>query len=288
MRKPRSWLTIVAPICLGVILLAGWFLTVAPGKISAYLLPSPTRVARSLWNSLVVYADGWSFIGVTLLEALTGCLVGFVVALPLAVLIYRSRLVSAAVLPFLGATQAIPVIALAPLLVLWTGYGLRAIVILCAIMVFFPILVSATVGLRHLDRAILSAAMVDGAGSAALLVHIELPLALPNILAGVRNGFTLSITGAVVGEMVMGGNGLGMLITAQHHAQNTAGMFATIIILALLASTVYSIVSVFERRWSRMMTDSAKSTSSEGRDVVVARPSLSKQVKGETCPTPRP
>jgi len=127
-------------------------------------------------------------------------------------------------------------------------------VILCAIMVFFPILVSSVVGFRHLDQEVLSAAHMDGAGSLARLVNIEIPLALPNILAGVRNGFTLSVTGAVVGEMVMGGTylGLGALLTAQVEALNTARLIAIVLILALIATTLYTLVSIVERRWSNL------------------------------------
>ncbi len=252
MRHHRSWLPLVAPVCLALILLAGWTLTTAPGTIPGYFLPTPLAVVRELAAGLISPADMWPSIGATVGESLLGCLVGFAVALPLAVVIYRSRLVSAAVLPFLGATQAIPAIALAPLLVLWVGYGLGPVVLLCALMVFFPILVSSVVGFRHIDHDILGAAQLDGAGSWARLVHMEIPLALHAILAGTRNGFTLSVTGAVVGEMVMGGAGLGSLISIQRDANNTAGMFATIIVLAVVAAVIYSLVSLAERRWSRL------------------------------------
>jgi len=248
----RSWLTVLAPLGLGVILLSAWGLVVAPGTIPRYFLPTPPDVARELYSGLVSHADMWELTGATMTEALGGCLAGLVVALPLAVVIYRSKVVSAAVLPFLGTTQAIPAIALAPLLVLWIGYGLGAIVTLCTLMVFFPILVSSVVGFRHIDRDIIAAAQVDGAGGLSLLAWIEIPLALPNILAGIRNGFTLSVTGAVVGEMVMGGRGLGTLLTVQRDANNAAGMFATIIQLAVLAALIYSAVSLVERRWSRL------------------------------------
>ena len=253
MRTRRwSWLTLLAPLGLGLVLLLGWYLTTAPGTIPAFLLPTPGGVARALWAGLVTQGGLWAPMGMTVLEALAGALAGFVVALPLAILIYRSKLVSAAVLPFLGATQAIPAVALAPLLVLWAGYGLTGIVALCALMVFFPILVSTVIGLRHLDGDILAAAQVDGAGGITRLVYIELPLALHAILGGVRNGFTLSVTGAVVGEMVMGGTGLGSLLFAQYHAFDTAAMFATIIVLAVIAATIYSVVSLAERRWSTL------------------------------------
>ena len=216
-----------------MMLLALWWLAVLLGDLPSFLLPSPGQVVARLASDLV-NPSLWPAVGLTLAEALGGCALGSAVALPLAILIHRSAWVSAAVSPFLGATQAIPAIALAPLLV------------------FFPILVASVVGLRHVDASIVDAARMDGAGSLALLRHIELPLALPSILGGFRNGFTLSVTGAVVGEMVMGGAGLGMLLTVQRDSVDTAGMFSTITVLCALASLAYSLILLVERR-SRVM-----------------------------------
>jgi NitT/TauT family transport system permease protein len=211
-------------------------------------LPDPGQVGSKLLDGLFRRADFWPYIHTTFVEALGGCALGVTVALPLAVIIVHSRLVSAAITPYLGATQAIPAIALAPLLVLWVGYGLSGVVALIALMVFFPILVSAVTGLRHVDSAVLDAASLDGAGTWARLWHMELPLAGAAILAGVRNGFTLSVTGAVVGEMVMGGDGLGLLLTVQRDRSDPAGMIASIVVLAVIASTLYSLIALAERR----------------------------------------
>ncbi|GAB3703157.1 ABC transporter permease [Mariniluteicoccus flavus] len=236
---------ITAPALFGVLLVVAWWLLSRGAP--AYLLPSPAAVVARL-GDLLVGGEAWPYLGATLVEALAGSAAGVAVALPLALLIHRSSLASAAVQPFLGATQAIPAIALAPLLVLWVGYGLGAIVLLCALMVFFPILISAVVGLRHVDADVVEAARLDGAGSLALLRHIEGPMALPSVLAGLRNGFTLSVTGAVVGEMVMGGAGMGTILTLQRDAVDTAGMFASILVLCVVASGVYSLIHLWERR----------------------------------------
>ena len=249
---------LVAPWLLAAALLAGWQLTVTLARPPEYMLPGPGPVAARL---VAMFGVGgiWPYAGTTLLEALGGCALGTAVALPLAILIHRSRWFNAAAAPFLGATQAIPAIALAPLLVLWVGYGLFPIVLLCALLVFFPILVASVVGLRHVDASVVDAARMDGAGGRALLIHVELPLALPSILGGLRNGFTLSVTGAVVGEMVMGGDGLGQLITVQRDALDTTGMFATIIVLCAMASVFYTLIHVVERR-SRVL-ESLRGTS---------------------------
>lgn len=238
---------LVAPWALAAVLVVLWQATVTLTHVPAFLLPGPGTVARRL-AALLAEPATWPYIGTTLAESLGGCALGAAVALPLAVLIHRSRWVNAAVSPFLGATQAIPAIAIAPLLVLWVGYGLRSVILLCALLVFFPILVASVVGLRHVDASVIDAAHMDGASSAASLWHVELPLALPSVLAGVRNGFTLSVTGAVVGEMVMGGHGLGQLLTIQRDSLDTAGMFATIAVLCALASIAWGLIYVVERR----------------------------------------
>ena len=246
-RAISSRRAVVAPLLLALLLLGGWQLLVTLTDWPDYVLPAPAGVAQRLVQDLAG-TTLWRHLGVTLLEALGGCLLGILVGLPLAVAIHESRWFSAAANPFLGATQAIPAIALAPLLVLWVGYGLFPVMVLCALMVFFPILVSTLVGLRHVDPAVIDAARVDGAGRWAQLGWIEGPLALPSTLAGLRNGFTLSITGAVVGEMVMGGQGLGQVLTVQREAVDTAGMFSTIIVLCAVASLLYSLIRTLERR----------------------------------------
>ena len=235
----------LAPVLLALVLTGAWWL-IAP-MTPRFLLPSPGVVLGRLGGAVT----SPSFLGAfaaTMGEALGGCVLGAAVALPLAVAIHRSVWVSSAINPFLGATQAIPAIALAPLLVLWVGYGWTSVVVLCGLMVFFPILISSVLGLRHVPADVVAAARMDGAGRWRLLTDIEAPLALASMLAGLRNGFTLSITGAVVGEMVMGGSGLGQLLTVQRDRVDTAGMFATIIVLCVVAATIYSLVHLWERR----------------------------------------
>jgi len=236
---------LIAPMLLGLALLGLWALAAAGA--SPVLLPGPGRVLGRLWDDLGTGAL-WPYLAVTLTEALGGCLLGAIVALPLAFAIHRSTWFSDATQPFLGATQAIPAIAIAPLLVLWIGYGLTPVVMLCGLIVFFPILVSAVVGLRMASAEVVDAARLDGAGSLGLLWHVEAPLALPSLLGGFKNGFALSVTGAVVGEMVMGGSGLGTVLTVQRDAVDTTGMFATIAWLCLIAAGAYSLITWWERR----------------------------------------
>ena len=244
--KPRGTLTVAAPIIFLALLLAGWWLSTALTGIEAWRLPNPMSVI-SKGSVILALPSTWHKVAVTGAEAVAGCLLGSLVALPSAYVIYRSRLLAAAVEPFLGATQALPAIAVAPILVLWVGYGFMSIVVLCALMVFFPILVSTVVGLRQIDSELLEAAAQDGATGWTMAVYMELPLAAPAILGGLRNGFALSVTGAVVGEMVMGGSGLGQVLTQMRNNVDTAGMFVIIIILCSMATLLYVIVYRIER-----------------------------------------
>ena len=248
--RPQGSITVLAPAGLLVILVALWCLVTAFANVVPWQLPSPQAVAERAAD-LLTQGWMWQRIGVTAGEAALGCVAGAAIALPMSFAIYKSRIFQAAVEPFLGATQAIPAIALAPLLVLWIRDGTASIVALCTLMVFFPILVSTVLGLRHLDGDILEAAELDGASGWVLTRTMELPLAAPAILAGLRNGFTLSITGAVVGEMVMGGNGLGSVLNQQRYNMDTAGMFVTIFVLCLLAMTAYAAIYRIERRRRR-------------------------------------
>ena len=236
---------VLAPMILGGIILLAWHLTLKFELVRPTLLPPPAKVFARLQEDL---AAGilTSYAAVTLQEALLGCLVGVLVAIPLGVLMQRNRLAEAAISPYLAASQAIPAIAIAPLLVLWVGYGMRAIVVLCALLVFFPVTIATTLGLRQIESDLIEAARLDGAHGWSLLTQIEAPLARRTVLAGLRNGFTLSITGAVVGEFVMGGQGLGMLLTVQANSSDTVGLFATLIVLAALAIVVYLVMLALE------------------------------------------
>lgn len=243
----RSWMTVAAPLLLLTSLLAAWTVSAAR-TVEEWRLPSPWIVSERFLTMLTT-PGVWRHLAVTAAEAALGSLIGAAIAFPTAYLIYRNCLVRAAVEPFLGATQSLPAIALAPLLVLWVGYGTFAIALLCALIVFFPILISTVVGLRTLDREVLEAASLDGASGWVMLARMELPLAAPSILAGMRNGFTLSITGAIVGEMVMGGDGLGQLLVQSRNNLDTAGMFATIALLCVLSVSIYQSFRYIESRY---------------------------------------
>lgn len=246
----RRLSAVLPPVVLGVVLLAGWQAVHSTGLVSSFFLPGPAAVAHAFVNA-VEHDSLLDYTRQTLVESLAGSGIGIAVALPLGYLIARSRWSALALQPYIAASQAVPAVALAPLLALWIGYGLLPIAILCALLVFFPMLVNTVLGLRLLDPDVLGAARVDGVGRWGMLRYIEFPLALPSILTGVRTGFTLSITGAVVGEFVMGGDGLGELLAVQRNDADSVGLFATLLMLTILAAGTYGLMRLLERYLQR-------------------------------------
>lgn len=246
-RARAHWsITVVPPLLLGVAVLIAWEVLVRSGSVSSFLLPAPAAVARSFWSALT-HGILWQYGRTTLAESLTGFILGSLIGLPSGYAVAHSRLIARTLEPYLAASQAMPAIALAPLLVLWLGYGTASVAALCALIVFFPVHINAVLGLRTLDREVLDAARVDGAGAWSLLRDFEIPLALPSILTGMRAGLTLSITGAVVGEFVIGDRGLGGLLTIARGNFDTPLVFATLATLALLAAGFYRFGLLVER-----------------------------------------
>ncbi|RLP06453.1 ABC transporter permease [Propionibacterium australiense] len=234
-----------APVAVFSVLLLTWQFVVVSGTVPPTLLPSPGQVLARLVSDLRAGVLVHRTL-VTIWEAILGCALASVVALPIGYLIAHVRSAEAAFSPYLAASQAIPAVALAPLLVIWVGYGLLPIVLLCALLVFFPLVLSTTLGIRTIDDEITEAAELDGASGWSMIAHVEAPMARSAILTGIRNGFTLSITGAVVGEFVMGGKGLGMIVSVESATADTTGLFATIIVLCVLAVVIYMTMLLVE------------------------------------------
>ncbi|WP_124039425.1 ABC transporter permease [Neoactinobaculum massilliense] len=245
--KLRRW----APaFFLGVALILLWWALTASGTIAAGIVPNPVDVVRRIGTS---FSAGYMLPAMltTLGEAAAGCVIAAVVGIPVGYGLAKSPLFSRLVEPYVAVSQAVPAVAVAPLLVIWIGYGFAPITVLCAIMVIFPVIVSTSVGVRGIDHDVLGAARLDGASGWRMARSMEIPLAAPHVLAGLRTGFTLSITGAVVGEMVIGGSGLGMQLTTAQGGADVTGMFAVIILMAVLAAIIYALALMVERSISR-------------------------------------
>jgi NitT/TauT family transport system permease protein len=246
-RAPGRALSLLPPLALALILAIGWFIGSTYGHIDPLFLPAPADVLSSLGNGFTsgLYLENTL---VTAQESMLGFLLAVLIALPLGYGLVKSRLLAAIIQPYLAAWQAIPAIVIAPLLVMWLGYGQLPIIVIAMLVVIFPMIISTMLGFQTIEREYLEAARLDGAASWSMLTHIEFPLALPAIMAAVRTGLTLSITGALVGEFVKGlDKGLGALVMIAKSQYDTAAMFATLIVLVMLAILYHSVTGLLNK-----------------------------------------
>jgi NitT/TauT family transport system permease protein len=225
--------------------LGAWALIYKLNIVADYSLPSPWAVAHEWWL-LAKKGVIWQHIWATLREALFGFLLALVIALVLSYPLAKSRLFASVLSPYIAGTQAMPMLALAPLLVVWFGLGLFSHMLICAVIVFFPMLVNFAVGLTNVDRTLVEAAATEGAGRWNTLRHIEFPLALRTILAGVRMGATLSFTGAIVAEFVSSSAGLGYLMEFARGQYDAPLLFAAALTMVAVAVLAYVLIGVLE------------------------------------------
>jgi NitT/TauT family transport system permease protein len=189
---------------------------------------------------------------VTVEEAAAGWAVAAVIALPLGYLLGRLRALEDILAPYLAATQAMPVVAIAPLLVVWAGFGMLPKVIVSALIAFFPLLATTASGTRGVSKDLRDAARVFGASWRDLALYVDLPLAARTIFAGVKVSAALSVTGAVVGEFVSSDQGLGYLVNVGLQNFDTPLMFMAVLSLMALGASAYAVASIIERlvlRW---------------------------------------
>ncbi|HET7026444.1 MAG TPA: ABC transporter permease [Candidatus Limnocylindrales bacterium] len=228
--------------------LVAWRLVVTLLGLETFVLPPPETVAARFvraWTEGTIEPHVWA----TLVEVVLGFVVGGGSALAVGWLLARSRLAGLVLSPYLVAAQSTPVIALAPVLTVWFGTGLLPRVLICALIVFFPVAVSTMVGFRSVDRGLVELASSLRATPRQRFATLELPAALPAILGGIRVGVTLAVVGAIVAEWAGADRGLGRLILiAQGSLFDIPLMFATLITIALLGIVLYGAVVVLEHR----------------------------------------
>jgi NitT/TauT family transport system permease protein len=234
---------IIIPSILLALLL--WQGLVTLGDFPAFILPGPLLV----WNKAIkIIGDGTLLLhtSVTLLEVLSGLISGSLLATILGYWLAKYPLLEELLSPYLVAYQAIPVVALAPLLIIWFGSGIFSKILISALIVFFPVLINTVVGLRAVPKNMRDLLKSMHANGWQTLVYLELPSALPVILGGLRIGATLSAIGAVVGEFVGSNRGLGYLINVGRGQYDTALVFVAVFSLVLMALSLYGFVVLLE------------------------------------------
>ncbi len=247
-----------------VSLLAGillWHLGTDLSGIPAFILPPPGLVLERFIQSVI---DG-SLVRhtlYTLLEVLVGLVLGVAAATSLGYLLAKSPAVERLLSPYVVASQSVPVVAIAPLLVIWFGPGLISKVMICALIVFFPVLVNTIVGLRSVPDDLRDLMRSLQASRWQVFSLLEVPAALPVFLGGLRIGATLAVIGAVVGEFVGADRGLGFMVNRARGQYDTALVFVAVLALIIMALSLYGIVTLLEKRllsWQRKPETSAPS-----------------------------
>ncbi|MEA3325906.1 MAG: ABC transporter permease [Chloroflexota bacterium] len=222
-----------------------WHLVSKLLGLPAFILPGPGLVWRRFQQSL---ADGQlvQHTIATLLEVLAGLMLGGLAATVLGYFLSKFPTLEKLTSPYLVASQSIPIVAIAPLLVIWFGAGISSKILICSLIVFFPILINTVVGLREVPQDLRDLMESLGANPLQTFWKLEVPAALPIFLGGVRVGATLSVIGAVVGELVGADRGLGFLINVGRGQYDTALVFVSVITLVAMAMSLYALVLLLE------------------------------------------
>jgi len=216
-------------------------------SLPAFILPGPAMV----WQRFMLSAASGQLFRhtlTTLMEVLAGLLIGGISATVIGYFVAKSAPLEKLISPYLVASQSIPVVAIAPLLVIWFGPGIFSKILICSLTVFFPILINTVVGLREVPKDLHDLMCSLKASRLQTLIKLEVPAALPIFLGGLRVGATLSVIGAVVGELVGSDRGLGFLINIGRGQYDTSLVFVAVITLVILAVTLYGLVVLVESR----------------------------------------
>jgi putative hydroxymethylpyrimidine transport system permease protein len=234
-----------------VALVALWQVAASTGALAdvlnleSFLVPSPAEIASSLWENRSLLAENaW----VTLKEILLGFLCGMVAGIAFAVALRLSRTLRYAFYPLLVASQAIPIIVIAPILIVWFGFGIGPKLVVVALICFFPITVNAADGLRSVDREAIKMMRTLDASRGQLLRRLEAPTALPYVFSGARIAATFAPIAAIFGEWVGAESGLGVLIREDSAHLETARLFAATTVLTAIALALFGLIALAERR----------------------------------------
>lgn len=225
-----------------------WELIVRASGLPKFILPSPldvwTRFLKALNDGSLLFHTSITFI-----EVLLGLLVGTLFATIVGYMLAKSRTLEKILSPYLVASQAIPIVAIAPLLVIWLGDGILSKVVICALIVFFPVLVNTIVGVRAVSAPLYDLMNSLRANRLQILFKLEIPASLPVLLGGLRIGATLSVIGAIVGELVDAEQGLGFLLQLGDFQYDTSMVFVAVFMLIALALLLYGMVTLLERKF---------------------------------------
>jgi NitT/TauT family transport system permease protein len=254
MKKASFWRSRLPALALLLALLAIWETVARQSGISALVMPAPSSVAASLWTGL---RSGyfWPHVRATLSALLLGLAGGGAAGMLIGVALAESAWLERLCRPYVVVSQVVPKLALAPLFVLWFGFGLASTALITGLICFFPLMENTLTGLRHADPQRLQLFRMLGATRWQTLVRLKLPTGLPGILAGLRLAVVQALVGAVIGEFIGASQGLGAVVIATQAMMDTSLMFAALLLIAAIGLALYQAALALERRLLRPYTD---------------------------------
>ncbi|CAM3999027.1 ABC transporter permease [Bordetella tumulicola] len=247
MLKRLDFTAFLYPLISLAVLVLVWHLAIQIFVIPDYLLPPPSAVFSALYNGLVS-GELWPHIATTLGETLSGYVIGCGLAVLMGALLAESRTFERFLYPLLIGLQAMPKVALGPIILVWFGFGMASKVVLVALVCFFPLFVNTVNGIKRTDPELLDACRAFSASRLYLLLHVKLPAASGEIFSGLQIGVSLALIGAVVGEFLSAQQGLGYLIASASVSMSLSTMFSGVLLLAVIGLTGSLIMRAIHRR----------------------------------------
>lgn len=232
------------PIIFLLVIIALWQMLVAQGLIPEYVLPSPGRIGKTL---IEIFPEIWRHMVTTLREAGIGFGIAIVFSIALAMMMDNVSIIRRALYPLILVSQTVPIIALAPLFVIWFGFGMLPKIIVVVLVCFFPIVVSLLDGLESIDRDMINLLRSMGASRLSIFKIVKFPSAMVSFFSGLRIAATYSIMGAVIGEWLGGSDGLGVYMIRVKHSYALDKFFAVIIVIVALSMLLFKVIELLQR-----------------------------------------
>jgi NitT/TauT family transport system permease protein len=227
-----------------LIIVLAWHYYVVLFHVPVVVLPTPMQVLQAMvQESRALLEEGW----ITALECIYGFALAMAIGIPIAVTMTYSRIANQMFYPLLVASQSIPKVAIAPILLVWFGTGLKSKLAMAFVIAFFPVVVDTATGLRSTSPELLELARSLQCSRLQTFFKIQLPSALPSIFSGAKIAVTLAVIGAVIGEFIGSNEGLGNLLLTANSQLNTPLVWAALIVLSVLGMVLYGIVVVAEK-----------------------------------------